>query len=407
MPYIFLDTRKKPHIYRFQYTDHLGRRRSGTGTTSKAETEQMASIVQAKEHAIRRTWAEPPKRSKKEKQRPFSEVAEEYLAWGQAQGGIGGRPWGAKHAEKRAMYLEFWREELGLECLGDVDGCLTRVEKVLRELREKGKSGKTLSNYTDGLRTFCRWCLKREMLESDPLAGISEFDKTPKSIRRALTADEINLLLEASEKTKYGRERRLGYELALASGLRANELKSLRVKHLDVKQCGVRLESAWTKNRKDGFQALPSFLVARLAQVAEGKHEDDPLVFVARESAAALDKDLERAGIKKVTPDGKLDFHALRVAYSTFVVEAGTDIKTAQTLMRHSSPNLTLNTYARARKERLAEVAEKVGTAMMPNQSTLLAHQRFEPCAGGGASTCAVSNLEDLKMVGREGFEPP
>ena len=49
MPYIYLDKRKKPPVYRFQYWDYLGNRRSGTGTGSKAETEKLALQVQARE----------------------------------------------------------------------------------------------------------------------------------------------------------------------------------------------------------------------------------------------------------------------------------------------------------------------------------------------------------------------
>jgi len=41
-----------------------------------------------------------------------------------------------------------------------------------------------------------------------------------------------------------------------------------------------------------------------------------------------------------------VDFHALRVAYTIHVIESGADIKTAQTLARHCSPQLTLSIYA-------------------------------------------------------------
>ena len=43
------------------------------------------------------------------------------------------------------------------------------------------------------------------------------------------------------------------------------------------------------------------------------------------------------------------------------VIEAGASVKEAQTLLRHSTPQLTMNAYARARDHRLAEVAERVG----------------------------------------------
>ena len=42
------------------------------------------------------------------------------------------------------------------------------------------------------------------------------------------------------------------------------------------------------------------------------------------------------------------------------MVESGANLKEAQTLMRHSTPQLTMNTYARARADRLHSVAEAV-----------------------------------------------
>jgi hypothetical protein len=57
------------------------------------------------------------------------------------------------------------------------------------------------------------------------------------------------------------------------------------------------------------------------------------------------------------------------VAYVSFVLEAGASAKEAQALARHSTPDLTMNVYARARDTRLAEVAEKVAEQVRPGQN--------------------------------------
>ena len=55
-------------------------------------------------------------------------------------------------------------------------------------------------------------------------------------------------------------------------------------------------------------------------------------------------------------------FHALRVSYvSSLVVKTGADLKAARTLARHTTPELTMNAYARVRGSKLTEVAEAVG----------------------------------------------
>jgi site-specific recombinase XerD len=55
-----------------------------------------------------------------------------------------------------------------------------------------------------------------------------------------------------------------------------------------------------------------------------------------------------------------VDLHALRHTYGTRLVASGVDIKTVQTLMRHSSPILTLGIYVHADKNRLRQAVEKL-----------------------------------------------
>jgi hypothetical protein len=109
--------------------------------------------------------------------------------------------------------------------------------------------------------------------------------------------------------------------------------------------------------------------VTELSEKSDGKAKNDPLLYVPSHPGRDLEVDLKAAGIPKHTEDGKIDFHALRVAYVSFVLEAGASAKEAQTLARHSTPDLTMNVYARARDTRLSEVAEKVGEQVRPGQN--------------------------------------
>ncbi|MHC5057614.1 MAG: tyrosine-type recombinase/integrase [Planctomycetota bacterium] len=194
---------------------------------------------------------------------------------------------------------------------------------------------------------------------------------TPKTTRRALTQKEVRALLEACAP-----ERRFLYEVALCSGLRAHELASLRAKHISVERSGLWLEADWTKNRKPGFQPLPSALVARLAEIADGAEEKSPLVGVPSHPARELDKDLEAAGIPKWTPEGKVDFHSLRVAYTTFIWETGATTKEAQSLARHSDPRLTANIYGRTRLGSLHARAESLGKMVLPPDGSQIGAKR-------------------------------
>ena len=56
-----------------------------------------------------------------------------------------------------------------------------------------------------------------------------------------------------------------------------------------------------------------------------------------------------------------LRFHDLRSVATTALIAEGVDVKTAQTRLGHSSPQVTLGIYARATAEGDREAANKVG----------------------------------------------
>ena len=84
----------------------------------------------------------------------------------------------------------------------------------------------------------------------------------------------------------------------------------------------------------------------------------------APSARAALQSCSARAGIPKHTVEGKLDFHAIRLAYINLVIEAGATVKEAQTLARHAKPQMTLGVYGRTREERLHQVLEQVAMVL-------------------------------------------
>jgi hypothetical protein len=84
-----------------------------------------------------------------------------------------------------------------------------------------------------------------------------------------------------------------------------------------------------------------------------------PLLYVPTHTAQALDEDLRRAGIPKVTHDGTLVFHALRNTYGTLLDSVGASAKDTQVMMRHSTVDLTMNRYVRENEDRQRILLER------------------------------------------------
>ena len=252
--------------------------------------------------------------------------------------------------------------------------------------------------------------MQRGYLAVDPLRALAPFDTTPITRRRALTGDEIGRLLEACAP-----HRRMLLETAFLTGLRANELRNLTMDDLDHAECGLRLRAHWTKNRKEGFQPLPRSLVDRLHQHAQSGEPaecyarsyarrgarltapKEPLLYVPTHPAREMDIDLKAAGIPKLAPGGKVDFHAARVAYINLVLETGVHPKEAQTLARHSTPEMTMNVYGRTRKENLSVAVELVANEVETHEKYAPSMQRL---AVGAEQESATPNADkELRSI--------
>jgi integrase len=264
--------------------------------------------------------------------------------------------------------------------------------------------------------------VQRGYFVSDPLKNLRSFDTTPQTQRRAITADEVRRLLAVCPTY-----RRLLWETALLSGLRANELRHLSVDHLDVGQGGLHLEADWTKNRQDDFLPLPRSLVHRLhtfATTGEAiqKYQQayaskevprrvptHPLLYVPRDPARELDKALKAAAIPKYTREGKVDFHALRLAYINFVLESGASVKEAQALARHATPAMTMNVYGRTRNERLVQTVERVGEMVsMEEKRAGSVPEHSDTTAEDEEYTQAFQEaIAGKEQMPKGGFEPP
>jgi len=196
-----------------------------------------------------------------------------------------------------------------------------------------------------------------------------------------------------AELERRGRERALIYKALVLTGLRKGELASLTVGQLDLDASPALLvlDAASEKNREGSTLPIRADLAADLREwlqdkaavrqdaarnaptiridSQDGKPEKrnatqlrgrqgvvcqgwstlpptEPLFQVPTGLIRILDRDLQAAGIPKRDDRGRtLDVHALRHSFGTLLSKGGVAPRTAQAAMRHSSIDLTMNTY--------------------------------------------------------------
>ncbi len=262
-----------------------------------------------------------------------------------------------RHVEQTVARVKCVIEGCGFKFWQDIRP--DAVDAFLRKLRagEEGVSLQTSNYYLGAVRQFCRWMVAHGRASESPLTVLRPLNAAldRRKIRRAFTEKELRSLLRAAEKgpvlcAMTGKERALLYRLAVETGLRAGELRSLTGASFDLKATSptVTVEAAYSKRRRkdvlplraDTARLLRAWLRTRLpSSRAFNLPTQNPL----RE---ALQTDIKAAKIKGLDdPKRPLDFHSLRHTFLTNLARAGVHPKTAQALARHSTISLTLDRY--------------------------------------------------------------
>lgn len=246
----------------------------------------------------------------------------------------------------------------GFTALTDIaeGAVIVAADKVRREL---SLSDQTYNHIVAACKAFTRWATPGRM-NLDPLAKVRGRNAKANRVhaRRALTADECRALLVAAESgpvswTVPGCERALIYRLALESGLRANEIRTLTRSafRLDGAQPSVTVDARNAKNRKTATIPLRPGLVGLLRTHLNKTLPAAPAFNVPTSSHTAemLRGDLKAAGIDYEVEGRFVDFHALRHTFITNLALAGVMPNIAKELARHSTITLTMDYYTHTR----------------------------------------------------------
>ena len=173
-----------------------------------------------------------------------------------------------------------------------------------------------------------------------------------------------------------GRERALIYKALVLTGLRKGELASLTVGQLELDgpTAYATVEAADEKAGRGADVPLRADLVGDLRQWLADRLEavrrdaragndatpvklpaDTPLFYVPTGLDRIINRDFAAAGIPKRDDRGRtVDVHAMRHTFGTHLSKGDVSPRTAQAAMRHSTLDLTMNTYT---DPRLLDVA--------------------------------------------------
>jgi integrase len=252
------------------------------------------------------------------------------------------------------------------------------VQGAVAAVREKGLSLATCNDTLRAIKQFSRWLWRDGRAREDVLVHLTGYNVAldRRHDRRALTDEELARLIAAAESGPAvigmpGPDRAMLYRVAVGTGFRANELRSLTPESFDVDADPptVTVQAAYSKHRRKDVQPIRRDLADLLGPWLAAKQSGRSVFSgMPDKTAKMMRKDLAEVKTKWVeevkSPEARklrldsdfleyrdsagrvADFHALRHTYVSRLVRSGANVKVAQELARHSTPILTLGRYA-------------------------------------------------------------
>ncbi len=220
-------------------------------------------------------------------------------------------------------------------------------------LVDHGISPASLNSAISGLKFFFTVTLDRE----DVMAKMQPVH-LPRKLPVILSREEVRRLIAATRNLKH----QTALSLAYGTGLRVNEVVSLKIGDIDSQRMTLRVEQG--KGQKDRYAMLSPILLERLrvwwrVARAQGKMLDGGWLFPGLNPVEPLSsRQLNRAihfaaadaGIEK-----RVSMHSLRHAFATHLLEQKVDIRLIQVLLGHKKLETTA-LYAQVATDILREV---------------------------------------------------
>jgi len=417
--------------YTVAWFDWQGKRRKTSGGPDKDAAAALGQKLESEELQRRRGLIDPRQERLAQEGR---RTLEEHLTNFEAKMRAAGRD--VRHVADTVRYVRAIASSADFAKIGDItaDG----VNTYAGQLRDRGRSARTVQAYLTAFKGFTKWLTAHHKLPADPLASVQRPNPTAdrRMERRMLLPEEwdwlrsVTLAKNAERHDMPAAERVLLYATAIQTGLRASELRSLTRGRLflDSDLPFVTCKPGCTKNKKEARQYVQPELADELrAHVATkapraavfnmpAKRHSVPMLLsdladARREWQKAVRHDSAEAGrrresdfLKPVNHDGEvLDFHALRHTCGAWLAMGGAYPKAVQAVMRHSTITLTMDTYGHLfpgqEADTVARFPQMLGDAPEAQQATGTA----DAAASLGEHLGAQSNGQTWLRVARSG----
>ena len=223
-------------------------------------------------------------------------------------------------------------------------------------LSEQGQAPRSVARKLAALRALFRVLVQTATRDENP-ADLLSAPKREQRLPRVLKPGEVAKLLDAIPATTPLELRdRAMFELAYASGLRAEELVTLDLEQVQFDSESVRVEGKGGKTRvvpagEHALKALERYLARGRPALDEG---NDRALFLSKSGRRLSTSDVRRR-LRSWAQHAMLAGahpHALRHSFATHLLDGGADLRSIQELLGHATISTT-QVYTRVESSRL------------------------------------------------------
>lgn len=257
-------------------------------------------------------------------------------------------------------YIAYLQKVENITSLQDVQRL--QIVQFLGQLKDQGKSSKTIARHIASVRAFHQFLLREKVVDQDPSVHI-DTPRLERKLPKVLSMDEVENLLDSPKgNDQYGLRDKAMLELLYATGIRVSELIGLNIGDAHLSMGFIRCIGKGNKERiiplgRSATSAIQAYLDEGRPKFVSKKYKDDALFLnhhgkrLTRQGFWKILKRLtNEAGIKKeLTP------HTLRHSFATHLLENGADLRAVQEMLGHADISTT-QIYTHVTKTRLKDV---------------------------------------------------
>jgi integrase/recombinase XerD len=238
---------------------------------------------------------------------------------------------------------------------------LNHLKSFVEWLNGKGVSPRTQARTISGIKSYFKYLLIEEKINSDPTA-LLESPRIGRKLPDILSIEEIDMLINSVDIEKpEGQRNKAILETLYSCGLRVSELVNLKMSNLFFDQGYIKVEG---KSNKERLVPISMRAIKEINTYVEGYRKTlkvvpgaQDILFLNRRGQM-LSRVMIFTVIKtlaiQVNLNKKISPHTFRHSFATHLIDGGADLRSVQEMLGHESI-LTTEIYTHLDREYLKD----------------------------------------------------